>query len=106
MAEAVGGALTETAFTAGMVSSFDILLGVPLEDVFRELPLDDDVRRALLEEEGSLGRLVADVTDFLLGRPEQATRSGLPDELLSPSALSALMWAVEVTATLAVPEAH
>ena len=46
VAEAIGGALTETAFTAGMVSSFDILLGVPLEDVLRELPLDDDVRRA------------------------------------------------------------
>jgi EAL and modified HD-GYP domain-containing signal transduction protein len=101
VAEAIEPALAETAFTAGMISSFDVLLQVPLDEVLRDLPLDDDLRRALLERDGPLGRLVADVEDFQLGRPDAATRSGLPDAVVSSSALDALLWSVELTASVA-----
>ena len=100
-AEAVDSSLSETAFTAGMLSSFDVLLQVPLEDVLAHLPLDDDLRSALLEAGGPLGRLVADVAAFQLGRPEEATQSGLADRVLSETALEALMWSVELTSTVA-----
>lgn len=99
-AGAVDRSLSETAFTVGMLSTFDVLLQVPLKDVLRELPLDDDLRAALLETEGPLGRLVADVTDYQLGRPEQAVRSGVADTVLSSAALDALMWSVEMTSTV------
>jgi c-di-GMP-related signal transduction protein len=99
-AAAVDPSLTEAAFTAGMLSSFDVLLQVPLDEVLRDLPLDDDLRRALLERDGPLGRLVADVEDFQLGRPEAATRSGLPDAVVSSSALEALLWSVELTSSV------
>jgi EAL and modified HD-GYP domain-containing signal transduction protein len=93
---------SESAFTAGMLSAFDVLLQIPLDEVLRDLPLDDDLRQALLEREGPLGRLVADVADYQLGRPEEATRSGLPDTVLSSTALEALMWSVEMTSAVAV----
>jgi len=99
-AGAVDRGLSETAFTVGMLSTFDVLLQVPLEDVLRELPLDDDLRGALLEKEGPLGRLVADVTDFQLGRPQEAVRSGVADTVLSSAALEALIWSVEMTSTV------
>jgi hypothetical protein len=35
-----------------------------------------------------------------LGRPEQATRSGLADAVLSSAALEALLWSVEMTSTV------
>jgi c-di-GMP-related signal transduction protein len=104
VARTVDSSLTEVAFTAGMLSSFDVLLDVPLQDVLDALPLDDDLRRALLEAEGPLGRLVADVVDFLLGRSHEATRSGLEETVLSSAALEALMWAVEMTSTVAANE--
>lgn len=99
-AQAVYPSPTESAFTAGMLSSFDVLLQVPLEEVLRDLPIDDDLRTALLDQEGPLGRLVADVADYQLGRPEQATRSGLADAVLSSAALEALLWSVEMTSTV------
>jgi EAL and modified HD-GYP domain-containing signal transduction protein len=99
--EAIDPTLTEAGFTAGMVSSFDVLLDMALPDVLRDLPLDEGLRRAVLEAEGPLGRVVADVADFQLGHPEVATRSGLGDAVLSTAALDALVWAVDMTTSLA-----
>ena len=88
---------SEVAFTAGMLSTFDTLLNVSLEDVLHDLPLDERLRRAVLYAEGPLGCLVHDVASFQLGRPEEATRSGLTGAVLSCAALEALLWAVEMT---------
>jgi EAL and modified HD-GYP domain-containing signal transduction protein len=99
-AEGLDPCLAETAFTAGMLSSLDLLLGLPLTDVLRDLPLDEELRRAVLEAEGPIGELVADVIDFQLGRPEEATRSGVADEVLSSASLEALVWSVEMTSTV------
>ena len=92
--------VSDTAFVAGMLSSFDVLLDTGLEEILRDLPLDDDVRHAVLDGEGDLGHLVADASSFLLGRPEDATRSGLDDTVLSSAAVEALMWAVEMSGSL------
>jgi len=102
VAHTVDRSLSATAFTAGLVASFDVLLGVPIEEVLHDLPLDEDLRRAILEAEGPLGRLLADVADFQLGRTDEAVRSGLEDSTLSSAAFQGLMWAVEMTSTLAV----
>ncbi len=105
VARAVDPSLSETAFTAGMLSAFDLLLQLPLEEVLRSLPLDEELRAALIENEGPLGRLVADVADFQLGRPEEAVRSGLPDTVLTSTALEALTWSVEMTSSVTAPAA-
>ncbi|HXQ61597.1 MAG TPA: EAL domain-containing protein [Acidimicrobiales bacterium] len=102
-AGSVDRSLSDTAFAAGMLSSFDMLLDIPLDDVLRDLPLDEGIKRALLEEDGPLGRLVADVADFQLGRPQEATRSGLADTVLSSAALDALIWSVELTSAVPLP---
>jgi len=100
LAQTMDGSLSESAFLAGMLSSFGLLLDMPLEDVLRDLPLDPVVRGAVLEAEGPLGYLVADVAGFLLGHPEEATRSGLEDAAMTQAALEALMWSVEMTSSL------
>ncbi len=104
-AASVDRSLSETAFAAGMLSSFDVLLDMPLAEVLRDLPLDEGFRRALLETDGALGRLVADVADFQLGRPEEASRSGLTGAVLSSAALEALIWSVELTSAVS-PSPH
>jgi len=102
-ARSVDPSTAGSAFTAGMLSTFDLLLQVPLEEVLHDLPLDDDLRAALLGTEGPLGRLVADVTDFQLGRPELAIRSGMADSVLASLAFEALTWSVEMTTAVAAP---
>ncbi len=96
----VAGDRAEMAFTAGMLSGLDLLLGVPLEEVLRDLPLDDDVRDAVLEHSGPVGHLVADVIDYQLGRPECATRSGLGAQALQSACFDALAWGIEMTTGL------
>jgi len=100
VADAVDRSLSPAAFTAGMIASFDVLLGMPLEEVLRYLPIDDDLRSAILESEGPLGQLLADVADFQLGRPEESTRRRLEDPVISSAALDGLLWAVEMTSAL------
>jgi len=97
----------ELAFTAGLISSFDLLLDVELEVALRDLPLKASLRAAVLDGHGPLGGLVADVKDFQLGRPEQALRSGSKELALSSAAVESLMWANEVVGSFseAWPEA-
>ena len=42
-------------FTAGMSSVIDALIDTPMADVLARLPLPDDLKRALLERQGSKG---------------------------------------------------
>jgi len=100
-ARSVDHTLSASAFTAGMLASFDVLLGMPLEEILWDLPLDPELKRAILDGEGTLGQLVADVADYQLGHPEDAVRAGLGDGVLSSSALEGLMWAVEMTTSVA-----
>jgi EAL and modified HD-GYP domain-containing signal transduction protein len=99
VARGAQASLSEIAFTAGMLSTFDMHLDMTLHDALRDLPIDGALRRAVLGAEGPLGRLVADVADFQMGRPEDSTRSRLGDDVLSSAALEALIWAVELTST-------
>ena len=85
---------------AGMVSCFGILLGERLDVVLESLPLDDEVRRAILGAVSPLGRLVADAADYLSGRPDRATRSRLGEEVWAAAAYGGLTWAVEMASSL------
>ncbi|HYA67681.1 MAG TPA: hypothetical protein VED63_03015, partial [Acidimicrobiales bacterium] len=93
----------ELAFTAGLLSSFDLLLGVELERALSDLPIETSLREAVLQGRGALGELVADVKDYQLGRPERAVRSGIGESGLSSAAVESLIWAVEVSNTFSEP---
>ncbi len=88
---------TGSAFVAGMLSSFDLLLGVSLDHVIDELPIEDEVREAVLYGYGPLGALLADVKAYQLGHIDEASRSGLDGEALGTASLEALLWSVEMT---------
>jgi EAL and modified HD-GYP domain-containing signal transduction protein len=96
----VPGGRGDVAFTAGMLSGLDVLLGMPLGDVLRDLPLDDAVRDAVLDHAGPVGTLVADVIDYQLGRIELATRSGLGAAALQSACFDALAWGTEMATGL------
>jgi EAL and modified HD-GYP domain-containing signal transduction protein len=94
----------EEAFMAAMVSCFGILLGERLDVVVESLPLDDEVRRAILGAVSPLGRLVADAADYQSGHPDRATRSRLGEAVWAAAAYGGLTWAVEMASSLG-PEA-
>jgi len=96
LADHVPGTRPETAFTAGMLSMLEVLLGVPLADVVADLPLTDEVRHAVVDHRGPLGLLLADVIDFQSATLGGARRSGLRYGTVQMACFDALAWAIEV----------
>lgn len=90
----------EVAFTTGMLSVLDVLLGVPLTDAVAHLPLAEEVRAAVVDRTGPLGQLLADVIDYQMGSPATAVRSGFSRPVLQEACFDALAWAIEMATGL------
>jgi EAL and modified HD-GYP domain-containing signal transduction protein len=94
------GCSSDAGYTAGLLSTLDVVLGMSIERILETLPLDQELHDAILSGEGALGHLVADVADYQLGRQEQAHRSALGDEALRTAAVDAITWTVGMTSAL------
>lgn len=84
------------AFTAGMLSAIDVLMGIPTEQILSTLSLDDELQDAAFGEQSTTGRLVRDVIDHLSAKPKPSCRSGFTDQELDLAAIHALNWALDV----------
>jgi c-di-GMP-related signal transduction protein len=58
---------SETAFTTGLVSSLDVLLGQPIESLMTRMGLGDDINVAVTAGDGPLGRLLQAVRRYERG---------------------------------------
>jgi c-di-GMP phosphodiesterase len=84
----------DIAFTAGLVSSLDLLLAMPLEEAVADLPLDADLCAAVLEHRGAMGALLADVLAYESSSELQLLTIGQA----RPAYLAALTWTRSVLA--------
>lgn len=89
--------LSGLAFAAGLLSSFDLLLGMRLEEILISLPLDAELHDAVLAKDTEVGRIVGDVIDCQLGSPDKAVRAGIGEHVLHRSSIKALGWALDVS---------
>lgn len=48
----------QSCFTAGLLSSFDAIFDMPLEEILKSLPLSEDLKLALLKHQGPVGETV------------------------------------------------
>lgn len=97
LAQPHGPVVAQQAFTAGMVAAFDVLLGMRIEQVVDALPLASDLRSAILGDDSTIGRILADVVDFQLGRPADARRCGRGELALTRAWTEALEWSLDVS---------
>lgn len=58
LARAHPAADPDLAFTVGLLSTLDLLMGAPLTEVVAQMPLDDVLVSALLRHEGALGEVL------------------------------------------------
>ncbi len=87
------GLRPEVAFTAGLLSRLDVVLGLPKELVLARLALSGELHAALLEHRGPLGRLVAAVEAYADG-PEEVDRQGEePSSRIAQAHVEAMAWA-------------
>jgi len=91
---------TEHGFMVGILSVLDVLCGVPLASILKELPLPGPVCQALLEGDGVLGNLLKLVQSLEQGNCELvascAERAGIDAGQLLSAQLETLEWLGEL----------
>jgi EAL and modified HD-GYP domain-containing signal transduction protein len=84
-------------FLMGMFSLLDAFLDRPLSDLLMEIPLDTDIKKALLGEENRFGELYQCVLDYERGEWSKLSEHGkkfkITEALLSQLYLGAVEWA-------------
>ncbi|MDT8438410.1 MAG: HDOD domain-containing protein [Wenzhouxiangellaceae bacterium] len=88
------------AFTVGMFSMLDAILGLPLDELLPKLPLENDVVNALLQYEGPYGRLLETVVRYEHGQWDEVAEGLYSAENLSQAYMDALFWANDQYAAL------
>ena len=89
----------EFAFTAGLMSALDLLLGVPLDEVAETFDLPAPVVAAAFRHEGPVGALVAEVTAYQQAVARAVT--DLPPSDLDMASAAAFGWAMPFVSTFA-----
>lgn len=101
LAKAGGVRDTGPYFITGLFSTFDSLLGEPLEEALSTVTLSDPVLRALLHREGSLGNTLRCVVSYEAGKWDALNAQGLSNQQVRDAYLDALAWADGTTSLLA-----
>ncbi|WP_457627478.1 EAL and HDOD domain-containing protein, partial [Persephonella sp.] len=58
---------SEMAFLTGILSLLDVLLGISREEILSDLNIDEEIKKALLQEEGLLGKMIKLCEDLEAG---------------------------------------
>ena len=93
----------EKHFTVGLFSVLDALMDSPMEEVLQELPLSDDVNRALLESntEEPLYRSLKCSLAYEQGEWESVEYEDLTREQITSAYLLAVQWATQTGKVMA-----
>lgn len=92
----------ELAFTAGLLSALDLLLGVPVAELAATMDLSPDLKAAAFDRTGTVGCLVGEIIAY-----EEAVHSAVPRprdavaEELDAAAGAAFAWAMPYVSSLA-----
>ncbi|MGA9747733.1 MAG: EAL domain-containing protein [Nocardioides sp.] len=84
----------EFAFTAGLLSALDLLLGAPLEQIAASLEVPERVAAAAFRHETTVGALVAEVAGFQTGVAELGAAMPDADPDLDQAVAEAFAWAM------------
>ena len=67
-------AINDFAFITGLLSSIDVILSMPIEEVVLRLPMDETINKALVEHAGLLGELLTLCLDYIVGNGENVQK--------------------------------
>ena len=80
-------------FVLGLLSTLDVLTGMPMRDVLKELPLSEDLVDSLLTQRGQLGSVLREVIAYQRGSWDPAVFRGIKPEALQALYVEAVEWA-------------
>lgn len=82
LASAEGDVPPGSSFLVGLLSTLDSILDVPMQQILEEVRLTGDIREALEQQAGSLGRLLACTLAYESGDTQKLDRCGIDGALL------------------------
>jgi EAL and modified HD-GYP domain-containing signal transduction protein len=100
LADAHPLAVPDRAFTVGLFSVVDALLGKPMQALLDELPFDSRITHALLDHDGPEGRLLAAVLAYERGDFNDVARFGVGLPVVAGAYREAIDWADGLTVQL------
>lgn len=71
LAKATAGLVSQSAYTAGLLSILDCLLNKPMADLLDQITIADEIKTALIDGTGPLGTLLSLVTAYESGKWEE-----------------------------------
>ncbi|MDA8197135.1 MAG: HDOD domain-containing protein [Actinomycetota bacterium] len=98
--------LKDAAYTTGLLSSLDLLLNIAIEDVIKDLPIDQEIKDAILRLEGTLGHVLAEAEFLQLGigpsdvDPDNRTLKAILAHELQEIYIDAISWGEATAASL------
>ncbi len=92
------GLVPSTAFTAGLLSTLDLFLGVSVDVATEKAGLNDELRSAIVNHDGRLGAFVSGAIGMERGDVDRATTEAIGASALADAYVAALGWAGEVVA--------
>lgn len=87
-------------FFVGLLSQLDALLGIPLNEVVDQVPLEQHLKVALTERKGEEGQLLEDVSLFEAGKFSSISAQ-LPKEFFDVAYRHSIDWANQIVRALA-----
>lgn len=85
-------------FITGLFSMLNVLVGMPTQDIVKELPLSAGVTQALLEEEGELGSALRCARAYERAAWKRTDFAGLDPKLIRAAYVDAVFWAEQARA--------
>ncbi|MDX2349211.1 MAG: HDOD domain-containing protein [Porticoccus sp.] len=68
LAELTGRDKVTSHFIAGLLSQLDILMEIPMDELMEQVPLNQEIKDALLSREGSIGEILTESEHYEKGR--------------------------------------
>ncbi len=90
----------ETHFTVGLFSALDAMMDAPLERIVKALPLSEEIKQALLHQEGPAGEALHCTLAYERGQWEEIRCPEPETGFLTQAYLEAIRWADEVTSKI------
>lgn len=103
LAEKLGESDTERHFTAGMLSTLDALMDLPMARLLEQLPLSEEINQALLDPAcpSGLGKVLRVVRAYEIGDFETAAHEGVSLADANMAYRQAVAWAGQTQMALA-----
>ena len=100
LAESMKGAVKDSFFSAGLLSVIDALLDCPMEKALQQLPLIDEVKSALIHQQGPAGQALNCALAYEHADWDAVKFNGMELTAIQDTYLDAIAWSRQISGGL------